>query len=67
MTGAMLVPAAAAIALPGLASVDELGPLIAIEHGGMMVAMPAAMLLRSTSTRTAPAPAPDVGGSAQTI
>lgn len=46
MTGAMMIPTAAAIALLGLTSVDELGPLMAIEHVGMVLAMLAAMLLR---------------------
>jgi hypothetical protein len=46
MTGAMLVPTAAAVGLLVLTSVDELGPLMAIEHVGMVVAMLAVMLLR---------------------
>jgi len=46
MTGAMLVPTAAAVALLGLTTIDDLGPLMLVEHLGMVVAMLIAMLLR---------------------
>ena len=46
MTGAMLVPTAAAVALLGLTAMDEVVSLMVIEHVGMVVAMLGAMLLR---------------------
>ena len=46
MTGAMLVPTAAAVALLGLTAMDEVGSLMVIEHVGMLVAMLGVMLLR---------------------